>query len=464
MEGVRAVLPALDLLVAGAVSAAGVVAEAVKARTGRRVRTAAQAPKLLTLEGDYSLATIRDLGLEQIVTSRDLEGFFAHVWTVNPFVGAAPEDRERTAPGPPMVTEVAPRHTMVEGRVARTPRLEKWPVLNFALAQQQLLAQVGHIVRGEAIPVIRASDPFYLGLVGLLLARVHRLPLVMHLIANYDGHTLVDDPVYPRLFRRRSIEKRIERFVLPRSDLVAAANRDILDYAFRNGAPRSRSTLFLVGNLIDPAHFEWDPAARPSVRAELGLGDEDPFVICVGRLEPVKRPDDALAVIAQPALRQLGLRGVFVGEGTMRPELEAMADRLGVAGRVIFTGKRDQEWLARALSSATVVLSPLTGRALVEALLSGTPTVAYDVEWQSELVHDAETGLLVPYGDVEKMAEAVLRLVSQPGFAAALGAAGRDRTRKVMDPAALLEHERDAYRKLLRLTGKPLAPAARRTL
>lgn len=438
----------VDLVAAAVVAGATIAAEVVKGVVARPFGRHGGPPKLLTLEGDYSLHTIRDFGVEQIVTSRDLGGFFAHVWTVNPLVGAAPDDRNRTPPGPPTVTVMAPLHTMIEGKVGRWPALAGWPTLNFVLAQRDLLVRLGRLVRRERISVIRASDPMYLGLVGLLLARANGLPLVMHLIANYDGTAFVDTPAYPRLFRRRSVEKRIERYLLPRCELVAAGNRDILDYAVGNGAVAERSTVFLVGNLIDAAHFAWDPSERPSVREELGLGDH-PFVICVGRLEPLKHPDDVVQVIAQPVLRDLGVRAVLVGDGSMRDELEALAAGLGVGDRVIFAGRRDQEWLARAYTSATVIVSPLTGRALIEATLSGTPAVAYDIDWQAELIAHEETGLLVPYRDTAKMAEAVSELVSRPGHATALGTAGRERTLKVMDPEALLDHERDAYRRLL---------------
>jgi glycosyltransferase involved in cell wall biosynthesis len=440
-----------------------VALEAAKAVAGsRRRRRDRPVPekKLLTLEGDYSLATIRDLGLEQIITSRDLDGFFEHVWTVHPLVGAAPEDRNRTPPGPPTHTDVGSRHTMIEGKTERSGRLKNYPILNFVLAQQQLLAQLGRLIRRERVSVIRASDPFYLGLLGVLLTRLNGVPLVIHLIANYDGTAFMDSPAYPRLFRRRSVEKRIERFLLPRGDLVAAGNRDILEYALENGAAPDRSTVFLVGNLIDPAHFDWEPSERPSVRAELGLGDE-PFVICVGRLEPLKHPEDIVRVIADVRLRQLGLRAVLIGEGTMREPLEAMADELGIEGRVLFPGRCVQEWVARALTAATVVLSPLTGRALIEATLSGTPVVAYDIDWQSELVHHEKTGLLVSYRDVDKMAEATFELVSQPTYAAALGAAGRERTRAVMDSEALLEHEKAAYRSLFAGAAPPAISADR---
>ena len=440
---------AADLLVAGAMAAGVLVTEAAKGAVLTRSVSRYRQPRLLTLEADYSLAAIRDMGLEEIITSRDLDGFFEHVWTVHPLVGAAPDDRGRTPPGPPSVTSVSSRHTMIEGKLQRSGRLAGWPTVNLVLAQRQLLGDLGRLLRRQRISVIRASDPLYLGLVGLFLSRVHHLPLVIHLIANYDGTAFVDSAAYPRLFRRRSLEKRIERFILPRSDLVAAGNADILEYAVNNGADRESTTVFLVGNLIDPIHFSWEPSERPSVRHELGLADDEPFVICVGRLEPLKHPDDVVRVIGESRLRQLGVKAVFVGEGTMRAQLETLAVESGLDGRLVFAGKRDQKWLARALASATVVLSPLTGRALIEATLSGTASVAYDIDWQSELVLHAETGLLVPYRDTNKMAEAVYDLVSQPAFAAALGAAARVRTRHVMDPPRLLEHERRAYSRLL---------------
>jgi glycosyltransferase involved in cell wall biosynthesis len=449
VNGTAAARRAADLLAAGAVAAAGILVETARGLArSRRPAGGAGVPKLLTLEADYSLATIRDLRLEHIVTSRDLDGFFDHVWTVNPLVGAAPDDRPRTVPGPPSITEVAPRHTMIEGKVGWSPALAAWPTLNFVLAQWQLLAGVGRLIRRERIPVVRASDPLYLGLVGFLLARANRRPLVLHIIANYDGTAFVDTAAYPRLFGRRSVEKRIERFLLPRADLVAAGNRDLLDYSVNNGADPERCTVFLVGNLIDAAHFDWEPADRPSVRDEMGVSAH-PFVITVGRLEPLKHPDDVVRVIADPRLVELGLRAVLVGDGGMRAELESLAAGLGVEDRLVFAGKRDQEWLARAYASADVILSPLTGRALIEGTLSATPAVAYDIDWQAELVSHGETGLLVPYRDTAAMAGAVFELLSQPDYAAALGAAGRERTRKVMDPQALLDHERAAYLGLL---------------
>ncbi|MDQ4129838.1 MAG: glycosyltransferase family 4 protein [Actinomycetota bacterium] len=429
-------------------------------RTPREVRSRAdRPPRLLTFEGDYSLSTIRERQLEHLVTCRDLEGFFDHVWSVHPAAGADPNEPWESSVGPLTTTEISPRHTMVEGRVAFKPWLRYLPKLNFVLGQCALFARLHRLVREEGIDVIRASEPFYLGLFGLALSRWNGVPLVVRLIANYDAGVYGEgQAAYPRLFRRRSVEKRIDRFVLARADLVAAGNEDIRGYALANGAREERTTVFLVGNAIDPVHFELEPSERPSVSDELDIGAR-PFIVLVSRLVPQKHPEDFLAVLAEARRRMPDLVGVLVGDGSMRGELEARARELGIGKALIFAGERNQQWIARALSSADVVLSPLTGRALVEATLSGTPVVAYDVDWHSELIEPGKTGLLVPFRDTRAMARAVCDLLADEGLASSLAEAARAKTRDLMDPQALIDHERQSYQRLL--SGRRAAVARR---
>ena len=103
---------------------------------------------------------------------------------------------------------------------------------------------------------------------------------------------------------------------------------------------------------------------------------------------------------------------------------------------------------------STVALSPLTGRALVEACLSGTPVVAYHVEWHSDLVSTGETGVLLPYRRIQQMAEAVCLLSSHASLAAAIGQKARAAALEMMYPSGLKSHERAEYLKLLRSAGR----------
>lgn len=405
---------------------------------------------MLTLDADYSLNTIRSRGLERIITAAGLDGFFSHVWTVHPLVGADPIDAGSGPSGAPTPFRLTESHTVIDGSTAYLPKLRSLPVLNFVLAQSVLVRHVDQLIGRERIGVIRAGDPFYLGLFGLVLARAHGIPLVVRLIANYDADYWAGGrPVHQRLFRRRSIEKRIDRFILRRADLVAAGNEDIRRYALSNGATEDRTTVVPVGSVIDPMHFA-DRVGSSEVRGELGL-DGGPFLVCVTRLEEAKHPEDVILVLAEAKKRVEHLAAVLVGDGRMRPTLESLVEELGLEDDVVFAGNRDQEWIADVLRSATVVVSPLTGRALVEAALSGTPIVAYDVDWQSEVVRNEETGVLVRYRDTHEMAEAVCDLLGDPDRAARLGRQARTWAREKMDPATLIADEQAQYRKLLRL-------------
>lgn len=402
------------------------------------------------MDTGYSWETIRALGIEHYVTCRDLDGFFSHVWTVHPGIGANPLHSPESSVGLPTTTELHPRHTLIEGKVAQFRCLEFVPRLNFAVAQVILIFQLRTLIRRQRVSIIRTADPFYTGILGVLLTIANKVPLVVCINANHDHlYEATGKVAYPRLFPSRKLEKRVAKFVLQRADLTAAGNEDNRRCGIANGADDDKSTLFRCGTWVDPIHFEVEPGRRPSVRSELGLGVR-PVMIIVGRLEPLKHPTDVLDVLARSKLSQPDLAAVFVGDGTMRTELQTSAAAMGLTDDVRFVGNRDQEWIANALTSATVVLSPLTGRALVEACLSGTPVVAYDIEWHSELVSTGETGILVPYRSTEEMADAVCRLVRDPSAAATMGEKARAVTLEVMDPTRLKDHERAEYLKLLR--------------
>lgn len=405
------------------------------------------APKLLVVCGAYSLRTLRQRDALQVITWRDLDGFFDHVWTVHPLVGASPEDASE-ALGPLSSQELAPRHTVVESRVGASRFLRLLPPLNFLVAQLRMLLHLSRLIRREGIAIVRVGDPYYLGLVGLVLARLNRISLVVCVNGNFDAiFESVGRLAYPRLLRHRRIEKSIERTVLSRADLTVTLNEDNRRFALNNGARTERTTVLPLGNMVASVHFR-EPRERDGVVEELGLSGR-PFLIYVGRLEVVKHPEDVVAVLAEARATHRDLAALFVGRGSMQAELEMAAGEAGVAEAVVFAGERSQPWIASALAQAAVVVSPLTGFALVEACLSGTPVVAYDVEWHAELVQDDETGLLIPYRDTHAMAGAVTRILADRAFARSLGANARRRTLEIMDPRRLTDRHRRSYSALL---------------
>ena len=400
---------------------------------------------LLVLDNSYSLDTMRQRDLLHCITNADLDGFFNRVWTVHPLIGASPEHQDQPT-GDPSETALTPRHTVIEGRVGRFAMLRSLPHVNFLLAQVGLYRRLLRLRRSGRVSIVQAGDPYYLGLLGWGLAYGCRAPLVVRVAGNYDAiHATVGLQAYPRIFKHRAVEKLVDRWVLRRAKLVTPVNHDNLEFAVANGADRECCVVLAYGNMLNDVHLS-APEGRPHPDVPPGWTD---YVITVSRLEPVKRCDEVVRAFALAARQDPGLGLILVGDGSSKAQLEQLASELGIAERMWCAGARDQQWIAAALVGASVVVSPLTGRALLEAALSGTPIVAYDVEWQSELVRHGSTGLLVQEGDVTALAGAIIELRAHPERAAALGGAARALALDTMAPAAVLARQREAYRNLL---------------
>jgi glycosyltransferase involved in cell wall biosynthesis len=143
-------------------------------------------------------------------------------------------------------------------------------------------------------------------------------------------------------------------------------------------------------------------------------GREPGLIVSIGRLSPEK---DHLALVrAFAKLRQPGVRLAIVGEGPLRPELEALIDSLGLQNRVELTGQVSDPfaWLMRASLSVSASWFEGLGNALIEALACGTPVVSTDCpHGPREILAGGAFGTLVPVGDSDAMAAAMQAALSQ---------------------------------------------------
>ena len=134
--------------------------------------------------------------------------------------------------------------------------------------------------------------------------------------------------------------------------------------------------------------------------------------------------------------------------------MENFARTLGIENRTLFVGNVDQDWLARVIPLASVVVSPHTGPALSETALGGVPIVAYDVDWQGELIKTGVTGELVPHGDYDAMAKSVELYLNNQIYAQKMGDAVRKRCSEMMNTTALNNHEREQYLKVITMNNQ----------
>ena len=169
-------------------------------------------------------------------------------------------------------------------------------------------------------------------------------------------------------------------------------------------------------------------AAEPAERAPHGRLR----IASVGRLDRVKRFDlllDALAHLRARCDAEL----VLCGEGAERARLERRVRRLGLEDRVRLLGFQANPYRWLAAADLFALSSDMEGlpNALIEAQGLGLAAVATDCPTgPSEVVADAETGLLVPAGDAPALAAALGALLADPARRRAMGAAARQRARE----------------------------------
>ena len=436
----RLVRAPLDFLVA-----AIVVVTTVIRMLASRTKVGSKSLGLIVLDTSYSIAQVQERELQWSVTARGCDGLFDRVWSVHPLVGA---DGSTPSFGPLRTQELVDGHTFVEAHLSTDHRWSRWPMTGFALSQRALLGYLRTLIRSGQVSVVRVGDPYFLGLLGYLLARSGGVALTLRVASDYDAaYEKTGLPTYPRLLRSRRLEKRIERFILRRAQLVMAPNLAYRSFAVANGARPERCAIVPFGGLLHPAHFD-EPTDRPGIRTEACL-ERRPLVVSVTRLEPVKHAVDLVDVFDLVRRESPTVTCAVVGDGSQRSEMLARAGELGLDDSLFLLGNRGQRWIASLLAGADVVVAPMMGRALVEAALSATPIVAYDVDWHSELITDGETGVLVPFGDREAMAAAVLRLLANPSRAAELGSRARRAAMDTMSTEAVGRAERDAWLQVL---------------
>ena len=236
-------------------------------------------------------------------------------------------------------------------------------------------------------------------------------------------------------------------------DGVVAVSEAVRDALIRSGVPEGMVTV--VRSALDLSRFERLPS-RGEARRALGLPEGAPVCVTVGALE--RRKGQALLLKAAAMVRERVPDAVFllVGDGPKAAELREEAERMGLSGSVRFLGWRDD--VPRILSAADLLVHPALREgipgAAMEAGAAGLPAVAFEVGGVPEVVEHGRTGLLVPPGDVEGLARAVVSLLTDGRRREEMGRAARERVEREFSAERMVEGNIEVYLKALARRGR----------
>jgi glycosyltransferase involved in cell wall biosynthesis len=238
----------------------------------------------------------------------------------------------------------------------------------------------------------------------------------------------------------------LDRFVLRFFDAVVCVCAAQADRVRRAGVSAARAVV--VRNAIDPGIFDkLDPHCRERVRALFPPSFRPAHIVgAAGRLSPEKGFDVLVEAAAEVGRAHPDTGFLLCGAGPLRGALERRIGDLGLAGRFVLAGFRDDlhallpGWDLAVLPSHTEGL-PV---AVLEALAAGVPVVATAVGGTPEVVADGVCGHLVPPADPKALARRLADLLADQEARRRMGQAGRQRVRAEFS----LEVQAEGYRRL----------------
>jgi glycosyltransferase involved in cell wall biosynthesis len=278
----------------------------------------------------------------------------------------------------------------------------------------------------DAIPLAADVDPIAFLRIAAYLARTGPRILHTHLVhADVYGQltgALTGVPV--RVSTKHGFNEFRENpgFALGDRAIASLAHKHI---AISRGLARYLEEVEgFDGASFEIVHYGIEPNGTPIRYAGSGAR-----LLCVGRLIPIKGHIVLLRAFAEARRRVPSLVLEIAGRGPLEPALHALAKELGIESSVRFLGYVSP--IQRAIENVAVVVVPSLGEGFgmvaLEAMERARPVIAAEIGGLGELVQDGVTGLLVPAGEAEPLADAIVRLAGDLELAAQMGEAGRAR-------------------------------------
>jgi len=284
------------------------------------------------------------------------------------------------------------------------------------------------------------------GVLGRIAAKLTGIPIVVHTIHGFPFHDFMN-PI------TKSIFITIEKLLAKITDKLITVSKLNLEKACKlKFADRERFQNIYSG--IDFKKFDI-PLDVVAKKKELGIVNGQPIVGMVGRLSKQKAPLDFVRSTPKILDKHPNVKFLLVGDGELKAQTLSLAKELGVSQNIEVLGFRKDIPELLSIFDIYVLTSHWEGlgRALTEAMYTGRPVIATNVEGVPELVKDRETGLLVEPNDIEAISQAVISLLDNRSDALKYGAAAAKQVCEKFEATAMIRQIESLYQELLTTKG-----------
>jgi len=297
--------------------------------------------------------------------------------------------------------------------------LDRIPAARELRAIRATAARLQDIAARVRPDLIQAHSPVLNALPALRVGRRLGIPVVYEVRAFWED-AAVDHGTSREWGVRYRLTRHLETYALHRADRVTTICEGLRREMISRGVPAAKITV--VPNAVDIREFAFGTPRDEALGRVLGLGGKS-VVGFVGSFYAYEGLDLLLRALPALVAARPQLRVLLVGGGPQEAQLRALAQELGVADLVVFTGRVPHQDVSRYYSLIDVLAYPrypmrltdlVTPLKPLEAMAQGHLVVASDVGGHRELIRDGENGVLFRAGSAAALAEAVGGLLRRP--------------------------------------------------
>lgn len=324
----------------------------------------------------------------------------------------------------------------------------------FALMRQleRRLAEVAAEVKPN---ILHAHSPVLNAIPALRVGKRLGIPVVYEVRAFWED-AAVDHGTTTEGSLRYRLTQRLETQAIRRADHVFTICEGLRKDIAGRGIPTNRITV--IPNAVDIGAFAMGSAPDEALKASLGLTGATVLGF-IGSFYAYEGLDLLLQSLPGQLARRPEIRVLLVGGGPQDAALKAQAQALGVADKLVFTGRVPHAEVQRYYDLVDVLVYPRHSMRLtelvtplkpLEAMAQGRVMVASDVGGHKELIQHGETGWLFKAGDAGALAEAVMSLLDERACWPAMRRAGREFVERERNWTASVSRYRPVYHGLAR--------------
>ncbi|MHB8776918.1 MAG: glycosyltransferase family 4 protein [Anaerolineales bacterium] len=310
--------------------------------------------------------------------------------------------------------------------------------------------RLAKLIRSEKYDLIHAhtSKP---GFFTRLAAIGMDIPVIYH-PANFAFHENV--PRSQAVFYA-FLERLAARYLTDRIILVCNGERELA----RQYSVGMDDQFVTIHTGIDLHPFEIS-VDRAKVRAGFGIPADVRLTGIVARFTLAKAPADFIHAAALVHARYPQAHFLWVGDGPLEHESRSLVKSLGLQSVFHFAGYQDNIPAILMSLDCFLLSSHWEGFsiAILEAMAAGLPVIATRVTGADEAIVDGKTGILVNVGDVNRLADAVCKLVGDVDFARSMGKAARRRAESEFPYAKMLDRIEKLYLDLIQSRSNQKVP------